>query len=463
MTAVPPEPSTTAAVILAAGLGTRMKSRLPKVLHPLCGRPMLGYVIDAARQATGVRPLVVYSPLTEAIREAFADVADFALQAEPRGTGDAVRSALSALDLRTRDVIVLSGDTPLLSPASVAGIADAHRAMAAVMTVATMRPADPSRYGRIVRGVLGVERIVEERDASEPELTIGEVNAGLYAFDVAWLVENIAQLQPSAATGEFYITDLVALAVESGRAVAAVELPAIEVEGLDQRVKLAWAESQLRAAINRRLMLDGVTMLDPATAYVDATVELAEDVVLEPNVTLRGATTVGRDTVIRSGSQIFDSRIGERCTIWSSVLESAEVEDDVSIGPFAHLRPGASIGSHAKLGNFAEVKNSRIGAGTQQHHFSYIGDATVGVKVNIGAGTITANYDGKAKHRTTIGDGAFIGSDTMLIAPVTIGDGASTGAGSVVNRDVPAGKVAVGVPARIRERGLGRRVDEDPA
>ena len=260
-----------------------------------------------------------------------------------------------------RDAVVLSGDTPLLSATTVVAHRRDARAAGAVMTVATMRPADSSRYGRVVRSALGVERIVEERDASPAELAIGEVNAGLYAFDVAWLVEHIGRLQPSAAIGELYLTDLVALAVEGGQMVAAVEVPALEVEGLDHRVKLAWAEGQLRAAINRRLMLAGVTMLDPATAYVDATVELAADVVLEPNVILRGSTTVGRTPVIRAGSQIFDSRIGERCTIWASVLESAEVEDDVSIGPFAHLRPGASIGSGAKLGNFAEVKNSRIG------------------------------------------------------------------------------------------------------
>jgi len=313
-----------------------------------------------------------------------------------------------------------------------------------------------------VRDAAGVRSIVEESDALGHELAIGEVNAGLYAFQAGWLRDRIGDLRPSAS-GELYITDLVALAVAEGRAVAAVELPAAEVEGLDHRVKLAWAETQLRQGINRRLMLGGVSMQDPATAYIDATVTLAEDVTLEPDVILRGATTVGRGTLIRSGSQVFDSAIGEDCVIWASVLESCEVEDQVQVGPFAHLRPGSSIGRGAKLGNYAEVKNSRVGPGTQQHHFSYLGDATVGERVNIGAGTITANYDGKTKHRTVIGDGAFIGSDTMLVAPVEIGAGAATGAGSVVTRNVPAGKVAVGVPARIREPRGQQTPDEDPA
>jgi bifunctional UDP-N-acetylglucosamine pyrophosphorylase/glucosamine-1-phosphate N-acetyltransferase len=436
--------------------------RVPKVLHRVCGRPMLAYVIDAAREALGTPPLVVYSPVTESLRDVFADVVDFALQEAPQGTGDAVRAALAELEPGARDVLVLNGDIPLLTAASVARLAAAHASSGAAMTIATMRPVDPSRYGRVVRESAGIRQIVEEADATEDELAIGEVNAGLYAFQAAWLRESIGQLRPSAG-GELYITDLVALAVAKGRAVASVELPAAEVEGLDHRAKLAWAEAQLRQAINRRLMLGGVTMEDPATAYIDATVELAQDVTLEPNVVLRGKTSIGRGTVIRSGSQVFDSVIGEDCLIWASVLESAEVEDRVQIGPFAHLRPGSSIGRGAKLGNYAEVKNSRVGPGTQQHHFSYLGDATVGERVNIGAGTITANYDGKAKHRTVIGDGAFIGSDTMLVAPVEIGAGAATGAGSVVTRDVPAGKVAVGVPARIRERRGQRTTDEDPA
>jgi len=284
------------------------------------------------------------------------------------------------------------------------------------------------------------------------ELEIDEINAGIYALDVAWLRKRIADLQPSPATGELYLTELVALARADGRPIATIDVGDDgTLLGINDRAQLAEATYRLRERINQGHLLAGVTMLDPTTAYIDAGVELAADVVLEPNVVLRGRTSVGAGTTIGSGSQLIDSTVGRDCRIWASVLEGSEVEDEVSIGPFAHLRPGSSLGTRVKLGNYAEVKNSRLEAGVQQHHVSYLGDAHVGARTNIGAGTITANYDGQRKARTTIGAGAFIGVDTMLVAPVDIGDGARTGAGAVVTRDVPAGKLAVGVPARIRE------------
>ena len=438
-----------------------MRSRLPKVLHPICGRPMLAYVIDAASAATGRRPLVVYSPQTSAVCEAFAETSNFALQDEPRGTGDALRAAVDTLPQDAHEVLVLSGDVPLLHPETVRAVAERRRADGAAMTLATFRPDDPGSYGRVLRTGREVVRIVERKDASEEELAIDEVNGGLYALDARWLRERIRDLPVSPATGEIYLTELVTLARADGRSVTSLELDdEMELLGVDDRVLLAAAEAEMRWRILERHLLAGVTMEDPQTVYLDAPVELARDVVIEPNVILRGATRIGSDTVIGAGSQIVDSVVGERCRVWASVLEGAELEDDVQVGPFAHLRAGASIGRGARVGNFAEVKKSRVGAGTQQHHFSYIGDATVGEGVNIGAGAVTANYDGKDKHRTVIGDGAFIGSDTMLIAPVTVGEEAATGAGSVVTRDVPAGKVAVGVPARIRER---RKQAADPA
>ncbi len=445
----------TVAVILAAGLGTRMRSRTPKLLHPVCGRPMLAYVIDAAHEATGARPLVVVSPATEAVRERFADVADFALQAEPRGTGDAVRAAVDALPAAVGDVLVLSGDVPLVDPRLIAELARARRFEGAVVTLVTFEAFDPGRLGRIVRdGEAGdrVARIVEAKDASDEELAIVEVNAGIYAFDAEWLRLRIRDLHPSATTGELYLTELVELAREDRRPVTAFCVDEDgTLAGINDRVDLADAEALLAERIRVRHMRAGVTMEDPSTAYVDATVELATDVVLEPNVMIRGRTRIGEGTRIGSGSRIVDSVVGSRCEIVASVLEGSEVEDDVRIGPFAHLRPGASIGRGAKLGNYAEVKNSRLGPGVQQHHFSYVGDADVGERTNIGAGAVTANYDGRRKHRTTIGADAFIGSDTMLVAPVTVGEGARTGAGSVVTHDVPPGMVAVGVPARLRE------------
>lgn len=448
-----PLPSRTVAVLLAAGLGTRMKSRTPKVLHLLCGRPMLAYVLDAARAATGERPLVVYSPPTAAICDAFAEEADFALQDEPRGTGDALRAALAVVPAEAAQIVVLSGDVPLIEPGLLAELLDGHREAGAALSLVSVVTAEPARLGRVVRDDDGnVERIVEVKDADEDELEIDEINAGIYAMDAAWLRARIGDLRPSPITGELYLTELVALARADGRTIATVEVGDDgSLAGINDRAQLADATYRLRERINRGHLLAGVTMDDPSTAYVDATVELEADVVLEPNVILRGRTTIGAGTRIGSGSQLIDAVVGRDCRIWASVLESSEVEDEVSIGPFAHLRPGSSIGRGAKLGNYAEVKNSRLEAGVQQHHFSYLGDAHVGARTNIGAGTITANYDGTRKTRTTIGEGAFIGVDTMLVAPVTIGDGAKTGAGAVVTRDVPAGKLAVGVPARIRE------------
>jgi len=463
-----PSPSPkTKAVILAAGLGTRMKSRLPKVLHPICGRPMLAYVVDAAREATGDMPLVVYSPATEQIREVFANEVDFAMQDVPRGTGDAVRAALDALPDDVDEIVVLSGDVPLIAADSVRWVAEGRRDNGAVMALAAMELNDPEGYGRVVlSGKDGhVDRIVEEMDANEEERAIDLVNAGLYAFDVGWLRGAINRLNPSAATAELYLTGLVEIARADERPALVVvdrgDSWAYELNGVNDREDLNEVKEFLAYdRILLPLMKAGVTFEDPASAFVDATVEIGEDVTIEPNVVLRGATRIARDTVIKSGSQIVDSTIGEGCVIWASVLEGSTIGKGVRIGPFAHLRAGCEVGDGAEIGNYAEQKNTRFGARSKQHHFSYLGDAEVGEDVNIGAGVITANYDGRAKHKTVIGNGAFIGSDTILRAPVSVGEGAYTGAGSVVTKDVPDGKLAVGVPARIRERRPAATTEE---
>ena len=441
-------------VVLAAGIGSRMHSRLPKVLHHVCGQPMIGYLLDAARVATGERPLVVISPATAEVREVVGDGVDYALQDVPRGTADAVRAALPALPADTAEVVVLNGDVPLVDPQLIGRLIEERRAAVAAVAFISVEADDPAGLGRVLRDRQGeVTRIVEVRDATDAQLEVTEINAGLYVFDAPWLRRRLPDVKPSPASGEYYLPELVAMARADGRAAVALKVDDDgSLSGINDREQLADAEVEMRLRINEGHLRAGVTMIDPTSTIVDASVELAEDVTLEAGVILRGSTSVGRDSLIRSGSQLFDSTVGERCVIWASVLESAVVEDDVRIGPFSHLRPGAHIGSGAELGNFAEVKSSRIGRRSKQHHFSYIGDAQVGDDVNIGAGTITANYDGTRKHRTTIGDRAFIGSDTILRAPVTVGQGAITGAGSVVTHDVPADGLVVGVPARPHAR-----------
>ena len=456
----PPRPASstgTVAVVLAAGLGTRMRSTLPKVLHTLCGRPMLAYVIDAWESTTdgaaAGRPVIVYSPAVEAIARPFAERGTLALQAEPRGTGDAVRAGLAAVPADATEVLVLSGDVPLVTGADLEAVLEARRQDDAAIALASVFAADPARLGRIVRGEFGtVERIVEANDASPDELANNEVNAGIYAFDANWLRRRIEALMPSPATDELYLTDLVALAREDGRLVSAVAFEDDgRFDGINDRSQLAAAEWSVRVRLNEAHMRNGVTMRDPSTVYLDWSVDIGADVTLEPNVILRGTTSVGEGSVIGAGSQLVDSTIGAGVRVWASIVESSTVEDGATVGPFSHLRPGSVVGRGAEVGNFAELKSTHLGARSKQHHMSYLGDAEVGAGVNIGAGTITANYDGVRKHPTTIGDGAFIGVDTMIVAPRVIGEGARTGAGAVVTHDVPAGKLAVGVPARVRE------------
>lgn len=445
-------------MILAAGLGTRMKSRTPKVLHPLCGRPMLAFVLDAWADLTPAGqvspPVVVYSPAVAAIRDAgLGEGIRYALQEEARGTADAVRAGLAAIPEGVAEILVLSGDVPLVLAAHLGAILEQRRMDDAAIALASVFAASPGSLGRVVRSEFGsVERILEAKDASADELESNEINAGCYAFDAAWLRRRIGCIEPSATTGELYLTELVRLAREDGRLVSAVAFDDDGTfDGINDRAQLAQAEWALRVRRNEAHMRAGVTMRDPSTVYLDWGVELAADVTLEPDVILRGATTIGEGSTIGPGTTIIDSVIGINCTVWASVVERSVVDDAVAIGPFSHLRAGTHVGTGAEVGNFAELKNTHLGAGVKQHHMSYLGDAELGDRTNVGAGTITANWDGRTKHRTTIGKDAFLGVDTMLVAPIEVGDGARTGAGAVVTKSVPAGKLAVGVPARIRE------------
>ena len=471
MTASRTEPSSrTAAVVLAAGLGTRMRSRTPKILHQLCGRPMLAYVLDAwdtalveldGTSAGSAAPVVVYSPATAAIRDVVGDRGRLALQDVPRGTGDAVRAALQKLPRSVKEVLVLSGDVPLVEGEQLVAVVEQRRLDDAAIALASVFAADPAELGRVVRSEFGsVERIVEARDASDEELETNEVNAGVYAFDAGWLRRRIDTLTPSASNGELYLTELIQLAREDGRIVSAVGFDDDgSLDGINDRSQLAQAEWALRVRINEGHMKAGVTMRDPSTVYIDWGVQIATDVVLDPGVMLKGTTMIGEGSVIGPETTIIDSAIGRDCSVRRSVVEGSIVEDGASVGPYSHLRAGSQVGPGAEVGNYAEVKNSRLGARVKQHHMSYLGDAEVGEGTNIGAGTITANWDGRVKNRTRIGRDAFLGVDTMLVAPVEVGDGAKTGAGAVVTRDVPPGKLAVGVPARMREP----RVKPDPA
>ena len=440
-----------AAVVLAAGRGLRMRSRRPKALHEAAGRPMLLLVLDALAAAGCERAIVVAAAADDAVADAAREAgAAVAVQREPRGTADAALAARAASGGAPR-LLIAHGDLPLITAASLGALAAAHARSGAAVSLLTAEAGDPAGYGRVVRGAGGaVARIVEDADADAATRAIREVNAGVYAAEAAWLWPALAALAPSPG-GEVYLPDAIRAALDAGRGVRALALgdPG-EARQVNTRAELAAAEAALRRRVRERLMAGGVTIADPATTYVDAAVEVGEDTTLLPGVHLLGATAIGRECTIGPAAVLRDMRVGDRCTIGGSTLEQSALGDGVSVGPYCHVRPGSAIEAGAHLGNYAEVKASRVGAGSRVGHFSYLGDADVGADVNIGAGTITANYDGASKLRTTIGDGAFIGVDSMLVAPIAIGAGARTAAGAVVTRDVPAGASVMGVPARVR-------------
>jgi len=438
-----------AAVILAAGQGTRMKSSLPKVLHPILGRPMLAYAIDATAGLASRKPVLVVGHGAEQITEMFANDVEFVLQKERLGTGHAVMQAESVLKGEAEQVLVTYGDMPLLRKETLVKLVNANPDERCPVVLLTVVMEQSHGFGRIVRNGKGeVEKIVEEAHADEAQLKINEFNAGVYVFHAPWLWENLQRI-PLSPKGEYYLTDLVDLAIAAGLKVQAIRVDdEKEVIGVNNRIHLAEVVSVIRKRINEQWMLHGVTIVDPATTYIEPTVVLAKDVTVYPNTHLTGKTTVGENSVIGPNSIVADTKIGESCMVRASVLEGAVLEDHVDIGPFGHLRKGAHLASHVHMGNFGEVKDSFLGEGTKMGHFSYIGNATIGKNVNIGAGTITCNYDGEKKNPTKIGDDVFIGSDTMLVAPVELGNGAHTGAGAVVTKNIRANTLAVGLPAR---------------
>ena len=440
-------------VILAAGKGTRMKSNLPKVLHPILGRPMLWYSLQVARELSDEPPVVVVGHKADEVIEKLGDGVKYALQEPPLGTGHALHKAMPLISPDVDTVLVTYGDMPLLRAETLASLLEAHGSHPGPITLMTVVMDDPHGFGRIVRDERGdVIAIVEEAHATPEQKAIRELNTGIYALDAKWTREHLPRL-PLSPKGEYYLTDLVEMAVSEGLPVKAVEVDdPDEVIGINTRVHLAQAEAAMRRRINTEWMLKGVTIVDPETTFIDPVASIGRDTVIYPNTYLRGDTSIGEECIIGPNTMILDSQIGNRCEVRFSVVEMAILEDEVDVGPFAHLRKGAHLARGVHMGNFGEVKNSYLGPGTKMGHFSYIGDATIGENVNIGAGTITCNYDGEKKNPTHIEDGVFIGSDTMLVAPVRVGRGSKTGAGSVVTRDIPPGSLAYGVPARVKKR-----------
>jgi len=448
-------------IVLAAGRGARMLSDLPKALHPVAGRPMLRFVVDVARSLEPTRLVAVVGHKAELVRKQLGDGVRAVIQAEQLGSAHAVRQARDEAAGQSAAVLVLFGDTPLVRPATLLALFDRHRAKGAVLSFLSFHPADPTGYGRVVRepGTGRILRIVKEGEASAEPDRQSEVTGGAFCFSDAWLWPALAQLAPRPG-GESYLRDLVELAARTGQPVADWPADELEAAGVSNRAGLARAEAEMRRRINERWMLAGVTLIDPATTYIDAGVTIGIDTTIWPGTSLQGKTSIGHRCAIGPGSVIRDSIIGDECRVELSVLEGAAMDSGSDIGPFSHLRKGARLGPGAHVGNFGELKNSFLGPGAKMGHFSYLGDATIGENANIGAGTITCNFDGKQKHPTVVGKDAFIGSDTMLVAPVTVGEGAKTGAGSVVTRDVPPYTVAYGVPARVKSDVAGKPTEE---
>ncbi len=453
--------STVTAIILAAGKGTRMRSARPKVLHPLVGWPMIAHVLVATDRAAVNRTVVVLGHEAAQVQQALPPGTLSAVQEPQLGTGHAVKVALAALQGDdTERALILYGDMPLIAPQTLRALLASHALSGVPLALLSAVVADPHGYGRVLRdaqdAVIGVK---EQKELAPHEEAIHEINCGIYCADLTWLRRAIAEL-PAHPDGEYYLPDLVPRAIAAGGVDVLQASSPDEVQGVNTRVQLAAADRLLRARINEAHMLAGVTIIDPATTYIEAGVQLGPDTTIYPNTHLRGATTIGAECEIGPDAEVVDTMIEDGARVTRSVVKGARIGPRCLVGPFAHLRPGAVLHEEVEIGNYAEVKNSTIGAGSASHHMSYLGDSTVGTRVNVGAGAVTCNYDGVRKHHTVIGDDVFVGSGTMLRAPVTMGNGSSTGAGAVVTRDVPPGVTVFGVPARERPaRAASERPD----
>ena len=442
----------TAAIVLAAGAGTRMKSKKPKVAHEILGKPLVRWVVDAARKAGASRIVSVVGHAREIVEPLVADT-EVAVQAAQRGTADAVLACKGALSDCDGSLLVLSGDCPLITPETIRELSRVRAESGAAVVVLTMELDDPFGYGRIIRDADGrVERIVEQKDATAAEAAVTECNSGFYCFDAKALFEALAQVGSDNAQGEFYLTDVLEICRAAGRDVLAlVATDPAECLGVNSRAQLAVATGQLQHRINDRHMAAGVTMWDPSQVWIGPDVVIDQDVELLPQTFLLGKTSVGEGSVVGPNTRLTDTVVGRGCTVDETVAIEAAIDDAATCGPRAYLRPGAHLCEGAKAGTHVEIKKSTVGKGSKVPHLSYIGDATIGEGVNIGAGSITCNYDGSKKWPTTIGDGAFIGSDTMMVAPVNVGSHVVVGAGSVITEDVPDGALGIG---RARQQNI---------
>jgi bifunctional UDP-N-acetylglucosamine pyrophosphorylase/glucosamine-1-phosphate N-acetyltransferase len=434
------------AVVLAAGKGTRMKSKLYKVLHPVCGKPMVQHVIDSLQNLNPTETMVVVGHGAQLVQEQVgSDGITYVLQEEQLGTGHAVKMARERLANKDGITLVVCGDTPLLTEQTLSNLIHAHKEKQADVTVLTTHVVDPTGYGRMVRNEEGnVNKIVEQKEATPKELEITEINTGVYAFSTRKLLESLDKVSNDNVQGEYYLTDCVqVLNIIGGKVSAYITNDADEIMGINDRVALAEAEQIMRKRINRYHMREGVTIIDPMTTYIGADVVIGQDTVVQPGTTLSGKITIGEDCIIGPGTELRDVVVGKGTTIQHSVATESEIGDGTSVGPYAYIRPGSKIGNGCKIGDFVEVKNSRVEDGTKIPHLSYIGDAHLGKNVNMGCGSITVNYDGNNKHQTTVEDGAFVGCNVNLIAPVTIGKGSYVAAGSTINKSTPDHSFAI--------------------
>lgn len=438
------------AIVLAAGQGTRMKSKLYKVLHPVCGKPMVQHVVDHIGTLNVERIVTVVGHGAEMVKEQLGEQSEYVLQAEQLGTAHAVQQAEPILGTLEGTTLVVCGDTPLIRPETMQSLFDYHTSQNAKATILTAVASDPTGYGRILRDTKGnVAQIVEQKDATEEQRKVTEINTGTYCFDNKALFEALKLVKNDNAQGEYYLPDVIEILQKQGEIVAAYVTDHFdETLGVNDRFALSQAEEIMRARINERHMRNGVTIINPATTHISADAVIGSDTVIQPGCIIEGTTVIGEDCVIGPNSHIVNSTIGHATTIHSSVVLDSTVGNETAVGPFAHLRPASSLGDHVKVGNFVEVKKSKLGDNTKVSHLSYIGDAEVGDNCNIGCGTITVNYDGKNKFKTIIGNDVFVGCNSNLVAPVTLGTGSFVAAGSTVTKDVPADALAV---ARARQ------------